>query len=198
MAVSQFPSIDPAEFAMTETVPSVITRSLSGRETRGVQSISYFTINAVYNTLEAANRKQIKGHFNLARGQLEEFPLALPVGYKDSTGDYSGTVTVSSNTSAGAVSIPYTITGTDATVFKSGDLFTISNSGKVYTVVADSTTSSLAGTVSFYPALTDAITTSDTLTHKNVKITVRYSNDMEQIVDNAGFTDMEIQFVEVV
>ena len=124
--------------------------------------------------------------------------MALPVGYKDSTGDYSGTVTVSSNTSAGAVSIPYTITGTDKTVFKSGDLFTISNSGKVYTVVADSTTSSLAGTVSFYPALTDAITTSDTLTHKNVKITVRYSNDMEQIVDNAGFTDMEIQFVEVV
>ena len=199
MPVADFPNISPGTFSMINRVPTIINRTLSGRETRTIQQTPRFVIAAEYNTQDITNRRLIEGHVGLASGPLNDFDLNLPVGYKDTQGDITGTIETTSGASAGATSIGITTPSfSSGTALKAGDYIRFNGQTKVYIVTEDVAITSNAGTMNIFPALQADIGTGIEMDFNDVQIRVRYNADIEHSVRASGFSDIEIEFIEVV
>lgn len=199
MAVADFPSISPSTFTIINQVPTIINRTISGRETRTTQQTPRFVCVAEYATQDITNRRLIEGHVGLAGGPLNEFDLDLPVGYKDTTGDLTGTIEFTSTTSAGATSFGVVCGSfTSGTALKAGDYIRINGQTKVYLVTQDLTITASTGTLNIFPALQADVSSGIQILYNDVQIRVRYNADIEHAVRASGYSDIEIEFIEVV
>lgn len=198
MPARDFPSIEPTQIQVMPIVPTTISKSLSGRETRDQIGSPYYELICEYENLDEIDRRAISGHISAARGPLLNFNMKLPTSIDDALGDASGTVSVATGTAAGAVSVAYIkASATNQTVFKAGDLIQFSNHGKIYEVTEDSVSVAQNGTVTFFPPLKTAITVSETINYQNLEMQVRYKNDFSYEVRNNLFSDLVLEFVEV-
>lgn len=199
MAVADFPNISPSQFSMINQVPTIINRTLSGRETRTIQQTPRFVVVAEYATQDITNRRLIEGHVALANGPLNDFDLDLPVGYKDTQGDITGTIETSGTSSAGATSISVaTPSFSSGTALKAGDYVRFNGQTKVYIVQEDVAITSNTGTMKIFPALQSDVGSGIEMDFNDVQIRVRYNADIEHSVRASGFSDIEIEFIEVV
>lgn len=199
MAVADFPNISPNQFSLINQVPTIINRTLSGRETRTIQQTPRFVVVAEYATQDITNRRLIEGHVALANGPLQDFDLTLPVGYKDSQGDLTTTLETSGTSTAGATSISVaTPSFASGTALKAGDYVRFDGQTKVYIVQEDVTITSNTGTMKIFPALQADVGGSIEIDYDDVQIRVRYNADIEHSVRASGFSDIEIEFIEVV
>lgn len=198
MPARDFPSIEPTSIQVVPIIPTVISRALSGRETRDQISPAYFELRCEFGNLDADDRRLIVGHISATRGPLLEFYMKLPTSMDDATGAASGTVAITAGASAGVLSVAYSKPGlSNETVFRAGDLIQFSNHGKIYQVSEDSVSVGQAGNVSFFPPLQTAVTTSEFINYNNLEILVRYKTDFAYEINNALFADLILEFVEV-
>lgn len=194
---ANFPSIEPNNVNVSDVDTTQINISLSGRETRTQIARQYYVLQFSYENLTETQRKSILGHIGAARGSLLPFFVKLPTGLDDNSGGATGTLQVFAPGSLNDTSVSYT-GPSSTTVFKQGDIIQFDNHSKIYTVTADSTTSSGGnGSVAFYPPLQVAVTTSETITYDNIQVLVRYTEDKSYEVRNDLYGSIKIEFKEI-
>lgn len=175
--------------------PTRMNRTLNGVVQRSSSTGQYFSITATYSALSQSEQRQISAHINAQAGPLQSFALALPDYLGDSTGDYTGSITTNGTNAVGATNIGITATGTYPTL-RAGDLIQFANHDKLYTVTAD--VNSPGTSVTIYPPLRTAVTTGSTVKHKDLTITVRYSNENQEFTIGLDqFPTFTIEFEEV-
>lgn len=198
MPAADFPNIEPANVEIITMTPTQINVTLSGRETRDQVGSPYMMLTYEFAPLDSDQRRQLSGHIANARGTLQAFNLKLPTSLDDATGAASGTITIAAGRSAGNLDVTYTKVSTDnETVFKAGDFIQFSNHSKIYEVTADSVSTGSSGTVSFYPPLRTALTTSHTIGYQNLEALVRYDENPTYAVNNSLFANFTLTFKEV-
>jgi len=198
MAASDFPSIEPNNINLINTIPTQINRTLSGREMRDIVGAPYYTLTYEFTNLSEAQRRQILGHIANARGTLQSFNIKLPTGLDDASGGANGTIAITSAESAGVLSVDYSkASSANETVFKAGDYIQFSNHSKIYEVIEDSVSTTTTGTVTFYPPLRTAVTTSDTIGYQNLEVRARYAADPSTEVRNNTFATVSLELIEV-
>lgn len=83
-------------------------------------------------------------------------------------------------------------------VLKAGDLIRFSNHTKLYAVAADVTAVTGNETITLTTPLRSAVTTSHTVSHKDIQASVRFLNDNQEFnMDAQQFPSFEIDFKEV-
>jgi hypothetical protein len=129
-------------------------------------------------------------------GGLSSFAFTLPDYLGDSTGAYSGTITLTAGLGIGATSAAVNSTGSTFPSLKAGDLIQFNGHTKLYALTQD--VSSPGTTLNFYPALRKAVTGSTTVTHQNLTMTVRYITQEQDFSINVDeFSDITLEFQEV-
>lgn len=194
--MAAFPSITPSSVSLVPVNPTRVTTTLNGIEQRQAVGGQYFRLVAEFTGLNKAELRQIQSHVIQQGGPLTSFEFTLPDYLGDSTGAYTGTITLSSNGAVGQTSVSVTSTGSTFPSLKAGDLIRFASHDKIYTLTSD--VSSPGTTLAFYPALRTAVTSGQTVTHQNLTIKVRYSEDTENLVVGTNlYSDISIEFVEV-
>lgn len=196
--MAAFPNIPTTDLVINSNTPTIVTKSLSGKEQRTQVAGQYFDVVATYSNLSEANRKLLQGFIASNKGSLTPFTLTFPtdsnIGNSSAVSNY--TVTIAS-AGAGAVTVTGTTTA-NVTVLKAGDVFKFSGHDKVYMATADATSSGTNISISFFPPLRQAIATSNTVTHKSVPMTVRIADDVTGFsMDQTLFSTFSLKFVEV-
>jgi hypothetical protein len=194
-----FPNIPFSDVSLTSNTPTIVTKSLNGKEQRTQVGGQYFSFTGRFGNLTEAERKQLQGFIASVRGNLTSFTVTFPTNTNigNSTGTYSGTITAVT-AAAGAVQFTGTVGTSGAAVFKAGDLIKFSSHDKVYTVTADATaTGTSLANVQITPPLRTAVS-SGTVTHKSVPITVRFSEDAIGFsTDPTYYSSFDLSFTEV-
>ena len=166
--MSTFPSIPFTDVTLRSVNPTRVTTSINGVIQRQAIGAQYFAVTGSFSNLTQTQQRQLFGFIEQMRGPLTAFNLQLPDYLADSTGDFTGTITVATNTSAGATSIPITSSAANGVVIlRAGDLIRFSNHNKVYTVASTVTAVSGNETLTLSQPLRSAVTTSHTITHKD-------------------------------
>lgn len=191
-----FPNIPFSNITLNSNTPTVVTKSLSGREQRTQVAGQYFTIVGNFSNLSESDRKTLLGFMASVKGNYTTFTITLPSPLGTSSAGYSGTIT-SVTASAGATTFSGTVGTSGAAIFKAGDLIKFSSHDKVYMVTADATAVGTTVTASIYPALRSALS-SATVTHTSVPITVRLNSDIHGFsMDPTFYANFDLEFVEV-
>lgn len=192
-----FPSVDFTDCSVSSNTPTLVTKSINGVEERATIAGQYWTVGATFRNLSDSERRQIIGFIMKSRGPYSTFDLTLPTTLDDSTGNYTGTITVATAT-AGNLSFTATVSASNTLILKAGDFIKFSNHNKVYMVTDDATSVGTNLTVSLYPAIRTSATSSHTVTHKNVPMTVRFATDnIPFSLDQKLFSSVDIDFIEV-
>lgn len=192
-----FPSVDFTDCSVSSNTPTLVTKSINGVEERATISSQYWTVGATFRNLSDSERRQLIGFIMKSRGPYSTFDLTLPTTLDDSTGNYTGTITVATAT-AGNLSFTATVSASNTLILKAGDFIKFSNHNKVYMVTDDATSVGTNLTVSLYPAIRTSATSSHTVTHKNVPMTVRFATDnIPFSLDQKLFSSVDIDFIEV-
>lgn len=198
MPARDFPSIEPTNIQVIPIIPTVINRSISGRETRDQVGSPYFELRCEFSNLDANDRRLITGHIAATRGPLLAFFMKLPTSMDDATGAASGTISISTSESGGATTLNYIKASTqNQTVFKAGDMIQFSNHGKIYEVTEDSVSTAQNGSVNIFPPLKTAVFANATINYQNLEILVRYKTDFNYEIGNNLFAGLVLDFVEV-
>lgn len=192
-----FPSVDFTDCSISSNTPTLVTRSINGVEERATIAGQYWTVAATFRNISDSERRQLLGFIMKSRGPYSTFDLTLPTTLDDSTGNYTGTITVATAT-AGNLSFTATVSASNTLILKAGDFIKFSNHNKVYMVTDDATSVGTNLTVNVYPAIRTSATSSHTVTHKNVPMTVRFATDNIPFnLDQKLFSSVDIDFVEV-
>jgi hypothetical protein len=192
-----FPSVDFTDCSVSSNTPTLVTKSINGVEERATIAGQYWTVGATFRNLSDSERRQLIGFIMKSRGPYSTFDLTLPTTLDDSTGNYTGTITVATAT-AGNLSFTATVSASNTLILKAGDFIKFSNHNKVYMVTDDATSVGTNLTVSLYPAIRTSATSSHTVTHKNVPMTVRFATDnIPFSLDQKLFSSVDIDFIEV-
>ena len=192
-----FPSVDFTDCGISSNTPTLVTKSINGVEERATIAGQYWTVGATFRNLSDSERRQLIGFIMKSRGPYSTFDLTLPTTLDDSTGNYTGTITVATAT-AGNLSFTATVSASNTLILKAGDFIKFSNHNKVYMVTDDATSVGTNLTVSLYPAIRTSATSSHTVTHKNVPMTVRFATDnIPFSLDQKLFSSVDIDFIEV-
>lgn len=196
--MADFPNIGFTNINLQSNLPTLITKSISGREERAQVSSQYWSFSASFSNLSDAERRQLMGFIMSKRGSYSSFTIELPSSYNDSSGSYSGTVTTSTAT-AGALSFTGTVSSNNTLIFKAGDLIKFAGHDKVYMITGDVTSNgSGAITASVFPAIK---TTSNAVvvTYTDVPMTVRFGSDQLGFsADTSEYGSFDIDFIEVI
>jgi hypothetical protein len=164
---------------------SRITTSVSGITKRLKTGAQYWSFSLKSPALTRANFMSLYSFIVKQDGQFSSFTVVPPV-ISTTRGTASGTVTVNANTSPGVLTC--NVAGGTGTL-KKGDLIKFSNHDKVYMLTEDvNLDNSTVDTLTFYPNLTDAITTTTTVDYTNVPITVFLNSDQQSYTANADGT----------
>lgn len=192
-----FPSVDFTNCNVASNTPTLVTRSISGIEERATIAGQYWTVSATFQNISDSERRQLLGFIMKSRGPYSTFDLTLPDTLDDSTGNYTGTITVATAT-AGNLSFTATVSASNTLILKAGDFIKFSNHNKVYMVTDDATSVGTNLTVNVYPAIRTSATSSHTVTHKSVPMTVRFATDNIPFgIDQNLYSSVDIDFVEV-
>ena len=187
-----FPTITPNSLSLVSVNPTRITTTLNGIDQRQSSTGQYFRLTAQFDNLEQANQRLIFNHIHSVSGPLTSFTFALPSYLGNSTGGYSGTVTVTASAAIGAS----TVSITAGPVLKAGDLIKFASHDKLYVVAADITSASTS--LTFTPPLRTAVTSTSLITHRSLSISVRYATDNQEFSMGADqFPSFSIEFIEV-
>lgn len=198
--MSTFPSIPFTAINFSSVNPTRVTRSINGREQRLAVGSQRYEMVSNFSRLTQTQQRQLSAFIEEMRGSLTAFDLQLPDYLADSTGNFTGTITVAANASAGATSV--TITSAAAggvVVLRAGDYIRFSNHTKLYQVKTTVTAAIGDETLALTQPLRSAVVGSTTtITHRDVKMSARFeSNNQEFRVDTNQFTDFNLFFVEV-
>lgn len=194
--MAAFPSITPSSVSLIPVNPTRVTTTLNGIQHRQAVAGQYFRLVAQFTGLNQSELRQIQSHVIQQGGPLTSFEFTLPDYLGDSTGAYTGSISLSSDAAVGQTSVSVSSTGATFPSLKSGDLIRFASHDKIYTLTTD--VASPGTTLAFYPALRSAVTTGQTVTHQNLTIKVRYAEDSQDIsVGTDLYSDITLQFVEV-
>lgn len=164
---------------------SRVTTSVSGITKRLKTGAQYWSFSLRSPALSRADFMSLYSFIVKQDGQFSSFSVVPPV-ISTTRGTASGTVTVNANTSPGVLTC--NVSGGTGTL-KKGDLIKFSNHDKVYMLTEDvNLDNSTVDTLTFYPTLTDAITTTTTVDYTNVPITVFLNSDQQSYTANADGT----------
>lgn len=164
---------------------SRITTSVSGITKRLKTGAQYWSFSLKSPALSRADFMSLYSFIVKQDGQFSSFTVVPPV-ISTTRGTASGTITVNANTSPGVLTC--NVSGGTGTL-KKGDLIKFSNHDKVYMLTEDvNLDNSTVDTLTFYPSLTDAITTTTTVDYTNVPITVFLNSDQQAYTANADGT----------
>jgi hypothetical protein len=189
--------VDFTDCSISSNTPTLVTRSINGVEERATIAGQYWSVAATFRNISDSERRQLLGFIMKSRGPYSTFDLTLPTTLDDSTGNYTGTITVATAT-AGNLSFTATVSASNTLILKAGDFIKFSNHNKVYMVTDDATSVGTNLTVNVYPAIRTSATSSHTVTHKNVPMTVRFATDNIPFnLDQKLFSSVDIDFVEV-
>lgn len=150
--------------------------------------------SAAYSRLSRSEFAPVLAFIMSQRGMAEVFQIVLPeISYK--SGNASGTprVNLVAGYAAGTTSIAIDgLTGT----LKAGDLIKFANHSKVYLIIADRTG---AGTLTFEPALRQAVVNDELITYNAVPFSVRLDDDVQEYsLGSSSLLDYEVDFIEAV
>jgi hypothetical protein len=186
--------------------PTVATTSVSGISQRKQIAGQFWEFDVEYSHLSRKQFNQVMGFLSKQRNSLYSFTVTMPV-LSDTSGsvatvaaDNSGlstTMTITGNAGTGSSSVNFdtaynssyfTSSGVDATEgLVAGDFIKFSNHDKVYQITDDVTfNASGGGTINFFPNLTDAVTTSDTIVYTQVPFTVFNKRDTQEFQFGIG------------
>lgn len=164
---------------------SRVTTSVSGITKRLKTGAQYWSFSLRSPALSRADFMSLYSFIVKQDGQFSSFSVVPPV-ISTTRGTASGTVTVNANTSPGVLTC--NVSGGTGTL-KKGDLIKFSNHDKVYMLTEDvNLDNSTVDTLTFYPNLTEAITTSTLVDYTNVPITVFLNSDQQSYTANADGT----------
>ena len=106
----------------------------------------------------------------LSKQNGESFAITLPKLSKQFS-TATGTVTIDGNYAAGSSTVGVSVSGT----LKAGDYIKFSNHDKVYCIAGDRVSS---GSLSIYPSLRTAVSSTHTIKYNNVPIQMKLKNPM--------------------
>ena len=180
-------SVVPNGITITSLNPTYtsVTHSLKRQvRTRGGQR---WSMDVTFPPLTRTDFAPVWAFVQKQKGQFGSFSFTPPI-YSNTSGTATGTLLV--NNSAGYIAGTTTITGT----LKAGDFIKFSGHDKVYTIVADATTS-----LTIEPVLQSAIVNNETVTYNAVPFTVAFTTDTQNMsVGINGFVDYSMKLIEVV
>lgn len=195
-----FPSIPFTNMTLRSNNPTRVTTAINGIEQRDSLGAQYYSLNVTFQNLSKANQRLLMAFIDEMQGPLTAFDIALPSYLGNSTGVYTGTISVPGSHAVGSTTV--NITTPTATigdvVLKAGDLVRFSNHSKIYSVKSDRTASPpSAVTLSLNQALRSAVS-AVTLTHTNLTMSVRFSEDIGDFsVDQREYATFSLSFNEV-
>lgn len=194
-----FPNIPFSDMTLRSVNPTRITQVINGVEQRSAVGAQYFQLTANFSNLSKANQRALMAHIDEMRGPLTAFDITLPDYIGDSTGAWTSTITLAANASTGANSVSVTSAASDGVVIlKAGDLIRFASHNKVYMVKSDVTAVTGNETITLTQPLRAAVTNGTTVTHQNVNMSVRYSQDIGEFrVDPSEYASFTLEFTEV-
>lgn len=178
--------------------PAVVFRAQSGKRIARKVNGHYWMFTLTYPPKKRSDFSPVMAAVAKAQGQYQTFTI-IPPNLATPQGTQLSDTTVSTNTSAGATSIPIQGAGAGAT-FKAGDILKFSNHNKVYMITDDSTAdgSGLATLIINPPLVSAIVATTTTVKHTNVPFNVALSGGIQEIKTNvAGFYSYELDLEEV-
>lgn len=193
---------------ITSNTPSYTSTTLSGR--RQVRQIAsqYWQIEAEFVPLSRREMGLLSAFISSQSNNFSDWDIYLPdisASHGSATQvaaanpGVSDVMTVSSNTTAGATSVPFdtalnssyfTSLGVDATLgLAAGDFIRFSNHSKVYQLTSDITFDSTgSGTLNIFPALRTSVTTSTTVDWRLVAFRVFNTTSVNEVTHNVDGT----------
>ena len=167
-----------------------VTHSLKRQvRTRGGQR---WSIDATFPPLTRTDFAPIWAFAQKQKGQFGKFTFTPPI-YSNTSGTATGTLRV--NNSAGYIAGTTTITVDGLTgTLKAGDFIKFAGHDKVYTIVADATTS-----LTIEPVLQLPVVNNEVVTYNAVPFTVSFTSDTQSMTVGAnGFVNYDMKLIEVV
>jgi hypothetical protein len=172
-----FPTAGFTTMDFQSNISSKTTRSISGKTQRIKTGGQYWSFKLQSPSLNRGDFFSQYSFIVQQEGQVESFTIVPPV-ISSTRGTATGTVTISDDYSAGVTNCRST--GGSGSL-KKGDLIKFSNHDKVYMLTSDINLDQLDSSedvITFYPALTTAITSTTTITYNNVPFTVYFDTDI--------------------
>ena len=170
---------------------NVKSETVSGRmqvRTLGGQRWSF---TAKYNPMTRTEFNPVYAFVISQQGMLGTFSITPPV-VSSTSGDATGSMTVSSTGTVGANAVA--ITGITGTV-KAGDFVKFAGHSKVYMVTADRAG---AGLMSIEPSLVSSVASSEAVTYNSVPFNMRLANDIQTYsLSSNEYYEYEIDMIEV-
>lgn len=194
-----FPITAFNNMTMRSINPTRVTTAINGIEQRSAIGSQYYQFTADFRNLNQADQRKLMAFIDEMRGPLTAFDLPLPDYLGDSTGAFTGTVTLAADAAIGATTVSITSAAADGvTVFKAGDLLRFATHTKVYTVKTDVVAAAGNETVTLSQPLRAAVTNGGTVTHQNVNASVRFSQDIQEFFVGANeYANFSLEFNEV-
>lgn len=171
---------------------NVYSETVSGRIQARSIGKQQWIMTAKYNPMTREEFAPVYAFVVSQAGRLGTFTIVPPV-VGSTSGTASGSVTASSNVTAGNKTVGITgLTGN----LKAGDFIKFSGHTKVYMLTADR---SGAGNISIEPALVQDVASGDSVTYNSVPFTMRLSNDVQEYDLSANeYYEYEIDMIEAI
>lgn len=168
------------------------SQTISGRmQVRNIGG-QRFRFSAYYPPMSRAEFGPVNAFIMSQRGMGDTFTIVLPE-VSTKSGDATGTLSASAGAAIGATSV--SVAGISGTL-KAGDLIKFANHSKVYMIAADRAG---AGTLTFFPGLVAAVTSSEQITYNNVPFTARLANDAQEFsVGTDLYYSYEVDMIEAI
>jgi hypothetical protein len=193
-----FPNIVPQNITLESVTPTIVLKTINGREQRTQVAGQYFTFTSTFGNLSEEEGKALLGFIGEVRGNLTTFTMVFDgSNLGNSSGVYSGSISATGSANASTVTATSSATSGN-NVFKAGDLIKFANHNKVYMVTATvNATTGGALSIPISPPLRTAVS-STAVTHKSVPITVRLAEDVNGFtMDPSLFSSYDMKFIEV-
>ena len=167
-----------------------VTHSLKRQvRTRGGQR---WSIDATFPPLTRTDFAPMWAFAQQQKGQYGTFTFIPPI-YSNSSGSPTGVLLVNNVAGYAAGTDTITVNGLTGTL-KAGDFIKFGGHDKVYSIMADSSTSLI-----IEPVLQTAIVDNETVTYNSVPFTVAFTSDTQNMsVGVNGFVNYSIKLIEVV
>lgn len=180
--------------------PTLISTSLSGKEQRAQLSSQKWAVRMTLNNLSDTDRRTLQSFVQEQNGSLTAFELELPSDLADSSGGYTGSITVDGAHSAGATSVSISTSASNGTyAVKKGDLIRFAGAVKTY-MVTSNTFVDVSGdaTISISPALQTDVSNTTVVTHTDISLNVRIDNEFKYSARQELFANTKMEFIEVI
>lgn len=196
LPVNNFSSV-----TIKNNTPTATNISVSGRRQSKQLAAQFWTLDCQYTTLDRSEAAQVMAFLNKQNNSLSSFDVVVPQ-YSDTNGTIKNiynsltspqrVISVSSSAAISATSISvnadymrpshFVAAGTTATgALKAGDFIKFSNHNKVYQLSEDATIDSSGNaTLTIWPGLYSAITTTTDLVYWSVPFTVFNTEQVQE------------------